>query len=102
MKINVYNENDEVIKTSEASMVEIRFGTVRKLMKLLKIDDEFQLLMSVGDAWEDITRILDKVFPDMEEEDWENVKVSELIPILIGVVRYSIKQMRKIPVDEKN
>ena len=36
--LNVYDENDIVIKTVQANVVDIRFGTIRKLVKLLGVE----------------------------------------------------------------
>lgn len=107
LKLNVYNENGEVKKTCEAQTVDITFGTVRKLMKLLKIDDmenTGQLFGSINDAWDEVIKVLSQMFPDMEEEDWENVKVDELMRIALVTIRYSFVKIKSIPVDdsEKN
>ena len=34
LKLNVYDEEDRVIKTVEAHFVDIRFGTIQKLLKI--------------------------------------------------------------------
>ena len=105
LKINVYDENDNIIKTSEAQVVDLRFGTIRSLMELLKVDDindTAQLLKTVYSAWAQVTKILEKVFPDMEAEDWENIKLSELMPLLIVILKSSFAQILTIPTDSKN
>ena len=105
LKLNVYDENDNVIKTSEAQVVDLRFGTIRSLMELLKVDDindTAQLLKTVYSAWAQIVGILSKVFPDLEEQDWENIKLSELMPLLMIVLKSSFAQILTIPTDSKN
>lgn len=105
LKLNVYDDNDEIIKTVKAQIVELRFGTVRSLMELLKvdsIDDTGELLKTVYTAWDRITKILQKVFPDMEENDWENIKLTELIPVIILILKNSFMQILTIPTDSKN
>lgn len=105
LKLNVYDENDNIIKTSEAKMIDLRFGTIRSLMELLKVDDindTTQLLRTVYSAWAQVIGILSKVFPDMEEEDWENIKLSELLPMLVAILKSSFAQILTIPTDEKN
>ena len=39
MKLNIYDENDNIVKTSEARFIDLRFGTIRSLMELLKVED---------------------------------------------------------------
>ena len=105
MKINIYNDKGEVIKTEEAEMIELRFGTIRKIMKLLDIDNaknSAELLMTVNSAWDEVVKILNRSFEDMTEEDWEGVKLSELLGVLLAIVKYSFKKMAEIPVDEGN
>lgn len=105
MKLNVYGENNEVTKTVEAQFVDIKMGTIRRLMKLLNVDDiedTATLLKVIYGAWEQLIKILDEVFPDMEEDDWDNVNVSELMPILIDVLKGSFAKMLTIPNDPKN
>jgi hypothetical protein len=106
LKINVYDDENTVIKTSEAKLVDLKFGVIRKLMKLLNvdnIDNTVELLKTVYGAWEQITNILNNCFPDMTDDDWDNVKVSELLPVFVMILKYSFTQMLTIPTDkEKN
>lgn len=105
LKLNVYDEEDNVIKTVKSEAMELRFGSIRSLMKLLNIDDindTAQLLSAVYGAWEQLTKILNGCFPDMEDEDWDNVKISELIPVVMNILKFSFSQMLTIPTDSKN
>lgn len=100
--LNVYDDENKVVKTSKAELVELKFGAIRKLMKLLNVDDindTAELLKTVYNAWDQLTKILDRCFPDMTEDDWDNVKVSELIPVLMTILKYSFTQMLNIPTD---
>lgn len=105
LKINVYDENDVVTKTVEAKLVDIKFGVIRKLMAILNIDNvdnTFDIVKSVYDAWDEITEILTKVFPDLTVEEMDNVRLNELIPTLLTVIKYSFAQIVNIPSNEKN
>lgn len=105
LKLNVYDDENNVVKTAEAEVMELKFGSIRSLMKLLNIDDindTAELLKAVYGAWEQLTKILNGCFPDMTDEDWDNVKVSELIPVLMTILKYSFTQMLTIPTDSKN
>ena len=105
LKLNVYDDEDKVIKTATAEMVELKFGSIRSLMKLLKvddIDDTSELLKVIYGAWEQLVKILNSCFPEMKDEDWDNVKVSELIPVILEILKYSFTQMLSIPTDSKN
>ncbi len=105
LKLNVYDDENNVVKTATAEVMELKFGSIRSLMKLLNIDDindTAQLLKVVYGAWEQLTKILNSCFPDMTDEDWDNVKVSELVIVLVAILKYSFTQMLSIPADSKN
>lgn len=98
--LNIYDDDDNVVKTVEASFVSLRYGTVANLMKLLKVDEidnTAELLNIVLNAWNEITKLLNKCFPDMEDADWDNVKLDELLPIVIGILKGSFSYMLNIP-----
>lgn len=102
--LNVYNDNDEVIKTCKAQFVELRFGAVRSIMKLLKVDQietNLELMNAISGAWEQLTVILGKCFPEMDDSDWDNVKMSELLPVVVSILKSSFAKMMDIP-KEKN
>lgn len=104
MKLNVYNKDGEIIKTVEGRNIDIKFGHIRSIMKLLNvdnIDDTYDLLNSVYSAWERLTDILSECFPEMEEDDWENIRIKELIPELIQIIKDSFAEILTIP-KEKN
>lgn len=105
IELNVYDDENKIVKTVTAEVMELKFGSIRSLMKLLNvddIDDTAQLLKTVYGAWEQLTKILNGCFPDMTDEDWDNVKLSELIPVLITILKTSFAQMLTIPADSKN
>lgn len=102
--INVYDDDDKIIKTSEAQMVDLKFKTVRSLIELLNVenvDNTGALLKMIYAAWDSVRDILGKVFPDLSDEDWDNVKVSELIPTVLMIIKGSFSYMLKVPT-EKN
>lgn len=103
--LKVYNENDEIKKEVKAEFIDIKMGTIRSLMKLLKVDDlddTTTLLKIVYEAWEELIKILNKVFPEMEEDDWEYVNVSELLPIVVEILKGSFSKILQIPNNSKN
>lgn len=105
IKLNVYGDDGKtVVKTLSGTEYDLTFGTIRKLMALLKIDkanNTLDLLARINDAWDDITKILDNIFEEATEEDWAHVKVKELLPVIVSIVKYSLAQALTIPT-EKN
>ena len=100
LKITVYDDNDNVMKECAAQTVDVKFGQVAAIMELLdveSVEDSIQLMRMIKKAWKQLVRILSKIFPDMEDDDWNNVSLKELLPVLILTLRDSFKEMMAIP-----
>lgn len=98
--LNVYDDEGKIIKTCEAVAANFKFGAIRSLMELLNvenIEDSGALLKTVYSAWNELTKILNKCFPDMEYEDWDNVDLKELIPATVDILKYSFSEILTIP-----
>lgn len=106
IKINVYDDNMTTVKKEVAAeVITIPFGVVRRFMNLFQIkslDDTATILHVVAESWEQITKLLDRIFPDMTEEDWDGVNMQELLTVIATVLKYAFSEMLNIPVDEKN
>ena len=105
LTINVYDDEGNVIKTCEAVSVKLKFGAIRSLMELLNvenIENSTELLKTIYSAWEELIIILNKCFPEMEYEDWDNVELNELIPVTVDILKYSFGEILNIPRDSKN
>ena len=103
--LNVYDDEGNIVKQCEATDATIKFGAVRSIMKLTKIEENtgtYETISIVSEVWDKLTAILNTCFPDMEEEDWDNVEIGELVPVIISIVSRSFSKMSKIPVDKKN
>lgn len=104
--LTVY-ENDMVTvkKECNATTVKIPFGTIRKLMKLFdleNIDDTNAILNIVMSSWNEVIAILNRVFPEMEESDWDTVDTKELISVIYKMLKAAFLDLASIPTDPKN
>lgn len=104
--LNVY-ENDfiTVKKTAHAQLVKVPFGAVRKLMSLLNVEnlsDTKQILNVALSSWDSIVSILDRVFPDIEPEEWDYVDTKELVQVLFNLLKFGTSEILTIPTDPKN
>ena len=73
-------------------------------MEILKIDtieDTTDLLKVIYNAWDSLVVVLSQIFPDMTPEDFEHVKVKELVPVIMDVLKYSFSEILGLP-REKN
>ena len=105
LEINIYDKKGKVKKTAKANLVDLEFGQVRKILDLLEIEsvtDTMQIVKKVNDAWADIKIVLNQIFPDLKEEEFDSIKLKELIPVLIIVVKYSFAEIVQNIPQEKN
>ena len=96
------NSGKTVVKSFESSPYDLMFGTVMRLMEILnieKMDNQLEMLKTIYNAWDEIKEVLSGVFPDVTEEDWKNVKVKELLPLILEIAKISISEMFIIPTD---
>lgn len=103
--IKVYGKDNKVIKECQAVDADLKFGAIRKVMALLSIDDiddVGSLFKTIYGAWDQLTIVLSQFFPDMKDEDWDNVLVTELVPVIMGIVKSSFRKIAGIPTDSKN
>lgn len=103
MVLKIYDEKGkEVVREVAASTFDIMFGTIQELMELLDIENtenNLEILGKVTGAWKELTGLLDTVFPGVSREEWKRVKVKELLPLLLGIVKFSFEEMLSVPTD---
>lgn len=100
LQITVYDDNDNVVKKCTAQTVDIKFGQLSALMELVdveSINNNVELLKTVQRAWNQLKKILGRIFPDMTEEDWDYVSVKELLPVVVSILKDSFMEMMTIP-----
>lgn len=105
IEIKAYDNEGNVTKICTAKMIDLKFGTIRAIMEVLNVEninDTAQLLNTIYGAWDQVVDILTECFPDMEKDDWENVKLKELMPVIMNILRYSFSEILTIPKDPKN
>lgn len=104
--LKIYDDSGKnVVKSYTASPYDLMFGTVMKLMDLLKIEDmdnQAEMLKTLYSAWGEIRVVLAGVFPDVTPDEWEHVRVKELLPLILGIAKYTVSEMFNIPTNEKN
>ena len=106
IKINVYeNDMKTVKKEVAAEVVEIPFGIIRKFMALFdleNLEDTGAVLNVISRSWKEVQTLLDRIFPNMTEDDWDGVSTKELVKVVIEVLKFAFGEILNIPVDEKN
>lgn len=106
IRLNIYEDDmSTVAEVVEANLIKISFGTVRKLMGLFgatSTDNKVELLNVVVACWDDLIKILDRVFPGMTEDDWDHVAVDELAGAIWLMLKSIGAEIAKIPTESKN
>lgn len=101
MKLNIYDDRGkEVVKTYESETYDIMFGTVSAIMDVIKvdqIDNQTELIKVICSAWNELTDVLSGVFPGVTKDEWKYVKVKELVPIIIEIIKFAVTDMLSIP-----
>lgn len=103
--LNVYEDDMKTVKKECIAVpTKIPFGVVRKLMKLIDentLEDTYKILEVVTGSFRDITQILHNVFPEIEEEDWDNVDTVELVMVVYKIIKHSFLKILEIPTGKK-
>ncbi|MDE7425112.1 MAG: hypothetical protein K2N51_15735 [Lachnospiraceae bacterium] len=103
--LNVYEDDMKTVKKECVAVpTKIPFGVIRKLMKLFNentLEDTSQILTVVTGSFDDTTQILHNAFPEIEEEEWDNVDVTELVAVIYKIIKHSFLKMLEIPVGKK-
>ena len=105
LTINIYDDDDNVVKTVTAHKTDLKFGIVRRLMEILNVEDindNGQIFKAFTSAWEPLTKLLHNIFPDATPEEFDNVSVKELIPVVLEILGYSVAEIMSNMGDSKN
>ena len=104
LTLKVYDNKGNVVKESKAKTTKIKFGVVRAIAKLMKVDsvgDSAELVRTVTDTWDQLTGLLETCFPDISDDDWDNVDLEEVVLVLWMILKDLIVKILSIP-KEKN
>ena len=109
MKLNVY-EKKKIVKTYEAESYDLMFGTVEDVMTMFNVDelttgDNVEIIKMVGNALpkciNTVKPLLKDIFEGLTDEELKNVKMREIVIVIVDVVKYAFAQM-SIGIDSKN
>lgn len=105
MKLNVY-EKKTVVKTYEADTYDLMFGTVEDVAKAINLDalktgSNAEIMKLAGNlaltSMDTVTDLMKDIFDGITDEELRHTKVTEIAAVLVDVVKYTIKQLNKMP-----
>lgn len=90
IKLNIYETEDKnkIEKTYKAESYDLMLGTVEEFMQVIDIDkvgDNMEVAKMVVKCYGKIKPLLKDVFPGVTDEELNNVKIKELIPVIIDI-----------------
>ena len=101
MKLNIY-EHKEVIKNYEADEYELMFGTVEDMIDAAKLDKiesgtDAEIVMAatnlVTTSMDTVKDLLKDVFDGLTDDEIRHTRVSEIVNVIVDVIRYAISQI---------
>lgn len=103
LKLDVYKydaetgrtSQTEVEKTVTAETYDLMFGTVEDILGLLDAigdtSDADAVLKAISVNWEKLCILLLDVFPQMTRDDLRNIKVREVVPVIVELFRFVVE-----------
>ena len=105
LKLNIY-KGGKIEKTYEAGEFDIMFGTVEDLIDLLDMDKlgkdttdiEFvtAIVKLISGGKDKLKEILKEIFPELTDEELKRVKLKELVPLFMDIVKFSVGEISSV------
>ena len=105
LNINIWKNQKEVEKILQCEQYDLMLGTLEDVLKLFKLGDvgselqkldEKAMLQIIVKEYDKIVVLLHDVFPDLLPEDRKKIKVKELIPFFMNLIKYAVGQITSI------
>lgn len=109
LKLNIYDENDEVIKTYTKDSYKIKMRFIHRFIKDIDFDSLAKSLESkeddqestvdlissvaslVTNSYDTIKDLLKDVFKDLTDEEYLDTNLDEVVLVLINLVKYTVQ-----------
>ena len=94
MKLNVYKNQKEILKTVEVDSYDIMWGTVEDVLEILEgitdLEDKNMILKVITQNRSKLDDLLLDIFSEqgLTKEDLKTVKVKELFPLFVELFNY--------------
>lgn len=103
LTLNIY-EKKKIIKTYTAETYDLMFGTVEDFINVIDINnidlENKESLIKIASkvvvsALDIIKPLLKDVFDGLTDEELRNTKISEIVDVVIQIIKFAIKEMGK-------
>lgn len=102
LKLNIYNNNDEIVKTYTSNTFRLRTGVTRKIIKHINIEPFFAgnnqaALLELGKVvvkeFDTFVGILMQIFPGLTEEECDNTDTFEIALIIFEAIKFAFENL---------
>lgn len=103
--LNIYGKNKQIIKTLEADGYDLMMGTVEDFISIIDLDkanDPIAVARMLGAGYEQIKPLLRDIFPDMTDEDFRGVRLTDLVGTAMQICTSVVKGIRLTSTNAKN
>lgn len=96
LTLNIYGRGEEkntVVKKYTAEGYDLRLGTIAAICDIMNASsktDEMQIAISAAKGFGEIMPLLKDIFDGVTDEDLQNVKVKELLPLFVQIGKASV------------
>lgn len=107
LKLNIYNELDEVVKTHRRQSYSLKMRQLKRIINTFELDKLAKVLKGkdkeanaglievvsnfVLKSYEQVQELMMDVFPDMTEEEYLETHVNEVAEVVISLGKYAFK-----------
>lgn len=105
LKLNIYNEFDEAVKTYKRNSYALRMRQLKDIITTLELDrlakcftskdansstEMIEVISSmVTSSWDKVQNLMLDVFPEMTEEEYLDTTVNEVVQVIINLGKYA-------------
>lgn len=104
LKLNIYDDDDNIVKTYERDSFKLKFGVVEDLINTLNLegldtDNNVDFIKTifqiVTGSFDTIKPLLKRIFKGITDDELKCTDISEIVSVLIDVVKFSMGQINK-------
>ncbi len=118
LKLNIYNELDEAVKTYTRNCYALRMRQLKDIIATLELDKLAKCLTSkdvnsntemieviskmVTSSWDKVQNLMLDVFPDMTKEEYLDTTVNEVVQVIVNLGKYAFTTISLAGNGQKN
>lgn len=103
LKLNIYDENENIVKTHTRQSFSIKMKLLKKIIKTIDLENlagclgtdgaesNIEMVKIAGNlvvnAYDTVKELMKQVFMGLTDEEYENTTIEEVAIVLIGLVK---------------